>query len=56
LIKLFFLSDEISIEDVQKILGVSRATASRKMDRWFKKGIVKRLGKTRAIRYKKKEI
>jgi ATP-dependent DNA helicase RecG len=54
LTKLFAFSDEISIEDVQKILGVSRATASRKVNQWLKKGVVKRFGKTRAIRYRKK--
>jgi predicted HTH transcriptional regulator len=54
LTKLFAFSDEISIEDVQKMLGVSRATASRKMNQWLKKGLVKRIGKTRALRYKKK--
>lgn len=49
--KLFSLSSEISIEDVQRILGVSRQTASRKMNRYIKQGLVKRLGKTRSTRF-----
>ncbi len=50
--KLFSISREISIEDVQNILGVSRQTASRKMNRYIKEGLVERLGKTRATRFK----
>lgn len=50
--KLFVLSTEISVEDVQKILGVSRQTASRKMNKLIKKGFVQRVGKTRSTRYK----
>ncbi|NGX49425.1 MAG: hypothetical protein K940chlam5_01023, partial [Candidatus Anoxychlamydiales bacterium] len=49
--ELFALSSEISIEDVQRILGVSRQTASRKMNRFIEKGVVERIGKTRSTRY-----
>ena len=55
LIELFALSSEITIEDVQRILGVSRQTASRKMNRFIEKGIVERIGKTRATRYRIRE-
>ena len=51
--KLFASSSEISLEDVQRILGVSRATASRRMNQWIKEGKINRIGKTRAIRYRK---
>lgn len=49
---LFGLSSEISIEDIQRRLGVSRATASRRMSEWIKEGKIERIGKTRAIRYR----
>ena len=50
--KLFAISSVISTDDVQKILGVSRQTASRKMNKYIEQGIVERTGKTRSIRYK----
>lgn len=49
--KLFHSTSEISVNDVQRILGVSRATASRKMSHWIQSGKVKRIGKTRSVRY-----
>jgi ATP-dependent DNA helicase RecG len=49
---LFAQSPEISLEDVQRILGVSRATASRRMQEWLGDGKVTRIGKTRGIRYR----
>lgn len=52
--KLYTHSSEISIEDVQKTLGISRQTASRKMNQLIEQGLVERIGKTRAIRYRKK--
>jgi ATP-dependent DNA helicase RecG len=54
LAELFALSSEISLDDVQKTLGVSRATASRRMNQWIKEGRVKRIGKTRSVRYRLK--
>ena len=54
LASLFAQAEEISITDVQTTLGVSRATASRKMRAWVKKGKVTCLGKTRSIRYRLK--
>ncbi len=50
--KLFALSIEISVEDVQNILGVSRQTASRKMNKLIESGFVERVGKTRSTRYR----
>ncbi len=50
--KLFSLSTEISIDDVQQILGVSRQTASRVMNRLIKEGLVVRQGKARSTKYK----
>jgi len=52
LVKLFASSPEISLDDVQKILGVSRTTATRKMNRWIKDGRVERAGKTRSTRFR----
>lgn len=52
LTQLFAASSEISLNDVQKILGVSRATATRKMNQWIQKGRVERIGKTRSIRFR----
>ncbi len=49
--KLFALSTEISIDDVQKILAVSRQTASRKMNHYIKLGFVERRGQSRNTRY-----
>lgn len=51
---LFVYTNEISIEDVQKALKVSRQTAARKMNVLIDKGKVIRTGKTRSIRYKLK--
>ena len=53
LTRLFSLSQEISLADVQHILGLSRGTASRKMNRWIKLGKVERIGKTRSVRFKR---
>lgn len=52
--ELFVMSSEISIEDVCKILGVSRQIASRKINQLIKQGLVERIGKTRSPRYLKK--
>jgi len=52
--ELFVISSEISIEDICKILGVSRQTTSRKMNQLIKQGLVERVGKTRSTRYRKK--
>ncbi len=51
--KLFALTSEISLTDVQKVLGISRATASRRVTQWIKEGKIKRIGKTRSIRYQR---
>ncbi len=49
---LFVYSNVISIEDIQKVLKVSRQTAVRKMNVLIDKGRVTRIGKTRSVRYK----
>jgi ATP-dependent DNA helicase RecG len=49
---LFAQSPEISLEDVQRTMGVSRSTASRRMKDWVREKKVDRVGKTRAIRYR----
>jgi len=49
---LFTQSPEISLEDVQRTLGISRSTASRRMKEWVREKKVDRVGKTRAIRYR----
>ncbi len=51
--QLFALSSEISLIDVQKILGVSRATATRRMNELIEAGSVERIGKTKAIRFRR---
>jgi len=53
--KLFASSSEISLNDIQKTLGISRATATRKMNRWIKERKVERIGKTRSIRFRIRE-
>lgn len=50
--KLFALSSEISLEDVQRTLGVSRSTASRRVNEWIREGKIERTGKTRSIRFR----
>ena len=51
--KLFALSAEISLEDAQRILGVSRSTATRRLNQWIRQGIIERIGKTRSTRFRK---
>jgi Fic family protein len=50
--RLFASSLEILLNDVQKTLGVSRTTATRKMNQWIKEEKVERIGKTRSIRFR----
>jgi len=50
--RLFASFSEISLNDIQKILRVSRATATRKINRWIKEGKVERIGQTRSIRFR----
>lgn len=51
--ELFSLTDEVSLADVQKILKVSRATATRRLRQWIKEGKVKRTGLTRSTRFRR---
>ena len=44
---------EITLDQIQQTLKVSRATATRKINQLIEKGYVIRVGKTRAIRYKR---
>jgi ATP-dependent DNA helicase RecG len=52
LLALFAQSPEISLEDVQRGLGISRATASRRINEWIRDKKVDRIGKTRSTRYR----
>lgn len=53
--QLFSASLEVSLSDVQRILKISRATATRKMNQWIEQGKVERMGKTRSIRFRRQD-
>ncbi|MFZ4100011.1 MAG: RNA-binding domain-containing protein [Chlamydiia bacterium] len=50
--RLFSRSPEISLADVQEILGVSRSTATRKVNQWVLDGRLEKKGNTRALRFR----
>jgi ATP-dependent DNA helicase RecG len=53
IMQLFARSNEIDINQVIHALSVSRATAVRRMNELIKKGMIKRMGHAKAIRYQK---
>lgn len=53
LMKIFLIKDEITAQDVMQMLSVSRATASRMLTKFTELGLVERLGKGVATRYRK---
>jgi predicted HTH transcriptional regulator len=52
---LFNIYPEITLDLVQSELSTSRSTAARKINVLIKKGLLIRIGKTRAIRYRRLE-
>ena len=55
LLALFDLRDKVTVGEVEKYLGVSRNTATRKLNVLIKKNILKRIGKGPSVRYIKLE-
>lgn len=53
LLKLLFLTDEIKASDVMQHLSVSRATASRMLAKLVKEGLIQKIGRAGATRYKR---
>lgn len=51
ILNLFTTATEISVADVIKTLHLTRPTASRKLTELTKKGLIKKLGKGRSVRY-----
>lgn len=51
ILTLFYSQDEITSHDVVKKFSVSRATAQRWLNMLIEKGLIKRVGRTRNIRY-----
>lgn len=51
---LFEITDEIATSDVMKTLGLSRATAGRRLSELIEKGLIKQVGQGKRTRYSKK--
>jgi len=52
ILTLFDIYSEITLEQIQKILSVSRTTATRRVNKLINLGKIVRIGKTRSTRFR----
>ncbi|WP_194847284.1 RNA-binding domain-containing protein [Candidatus Neptunochlamydia vexilliferae] len=55
ILALFEMSDELTISDVMKLLNLSRPTAGRRLAELTEKGLLEKVGKNKATRYRKQK-